>query len=135
MAKIIIKKCIVCGKYFEATAGNARYCSKECKYIAFKQNRNNNNNRETEFSCAWCGKTFISQRKKKYCSKECRMSANGQKVSTKTKINTYANAIVPGSLADVVQKARDAGLSYGQYTGQIYAKQIRIRKEVTNAKT
>jgi endogenous inhibitor of DNA gyrase (YacG/DUF329 family) len=126
LPKEIIKYCPTCNKKFITTAGNARYCSKACKYGEIKRKRLEE--KPQEFNCAWCGETFVSSRKKKYCCKECRLIANGRK-SSKKSIKQNRLTLIEGSLADVNQKARDAGLSYGHYTGRIYAETLLKHKE------
>lgn len=118
LPKEIIKYCPTCNEKFITTSGNARYCSKACKYGEIKRKRLEE--KPQEFNCAWCGETFVSSRKRKYCCKECRLTANGRKLSKKS-IKPNNITLIEGSLADVNQKARDAGLSYGHYTGRIYA--------------
>lgn len=69
----MIKKCLFCGKEFEAKTGNQKYCSASCRskngYI------NSNKNSSVTKKCEICGKEFTvsiwRSDKAKYCSKEC----------------------------------------------------------------
>ncbi|MCL2038930.1 MAG: hypothetical protein FWG85_00705 [Bacteroidetes bacterium] len=61
--KPIIKVCECCGKEFETTIRNKKYCNPKC----CKHNKKPNAIR----ICKICGKEFETNRKKKYCSKEC----------------------------------------------------------------
>lgn len=77
-------------------------------------------------TCAYCGKEFISNRKNgRFCSRECYKNHN-QKLEAERYRRKKAEAEqcveVKENLAETVQKARDMGMSYGQYKAMIYKK-------------
>lgn len=130
MPKVLPKYCPVCKIKFQPNSGRQKYCSKKCKAIRAKERTFG----LTEFFCAWCGDAFLYPRKKKYCCKECYLQANGRgSKKQKTKDSSY-KPLIEGSLAYVNQLARDAGLSYGRYTGQIYAQKFARLERPTNEK-
>ena len=100
--------CPVCNKEFVTDKNAKKYCSARCRRKANLQSAKKNTVKE--FSCAWCGDTFVSMRRKKYCSKECRLYANGRLIKRK-KVHS-APAL---TLEQVAILSREAGLSYGQY--------------------
>ncbi len=100
--------CPVCNREFTTDQNAKKYCSAKCRRKANAQRANKNSLRE--FSCAWCGESFMSVRRKKYCSKECRLYANGRLVKRK---KTFKKPEL--SLSQVAFLSREAGLSYGQY--------------------
>lgn len=100
--------CPVCNREFTTDKNAKKYCSAKCRRKANAQRARRNNLRE--FTCAWCGDSFLSLRRKKYCSKECRLYANGR--LTKSKKIHKAPAL---SIEQVAVLSREAGLSYGQY--------------------
>lgn len=77
-------------------------------------------------TCACCGKEFISNRKNgRFCSAECReiirVEQNKERYRQKKE---EAKEIIEAkeNLAETVRKARDMGMSYGQYKAMIYKK-------------
>ena len=77
-------------------------------------------------TCAYCGKEFLSNRKNgRFCSPECREiirnESNKQRYYRK-KAEAEQRIEVKENLAETVQKARDMGMSYGQYKAMIYKK-------------
>jgi len=92
---MVIKKCVICGKEFDAKTGT-NVCSEECKKIRQKKYshqyyQNNKNNKKSKKSntiakCVVCGKEF---KKKTYnnntCSEECykENKKNKNKISKK----------------------------------------------------
>ena len=73
----MIKKCIICGKEFNALR-SAITCSKECSEINTKKLMAKwwKEKRPVKFQiCAYCGKEFKSRDKKKFCSKKCHSDA------------------------------------------------------------
>lgn len=100
--------CPICGVEFETDKNSKKYCSEKCRRKANNQPAKKNALRE--FSCSWCGDSFLSVRRKKYCCKECRLYANGRLI--KRKKVSKAPAL---TLEQVAILSREAGLSYGQY--------------------
>lgn len=77
-------------------------------------------------TCACCGKEFISNRKNgRFCSQSCReivrVEQNKERYRRK-KEEAKESIEVKETLAETVQKARDMGISYGQYKAMIYKK-------------
>lgn len=99
--------CPICGKEFVTDKNAKRYCSVKCRK---KANSKPKPMTVKEFECNWCGKKFLSERRKKYCCKECRLYANGRLI--KRKKVKQAPVL---SLDQVAILSREAGLSYGQY--------------------
>ena len=67
-------------------------------------------------SCFICGNSFIGIAQQKYCCKECAMMANkrSQQESQVRRRHKKANA----DLVDIVRKAIEEGLTYGQYVAK-----------------
>ena len=105
MADKIIK-CRNCEKEFVRERNCQKYCSVQCRDEYYVKKRHNLTNK---YECKWCGKTFISDRKKKYCSAECRNKAQHPRKSPKK---------VKLSLAAINALARAEGLNYGQYVAK-----------------
>ena len=100
--------CPVCNKEFTTDKNAKKYCSARCRRVFATRKARKDSLRE--FQCAWCGDTFLSDRRKKYCSKECSLYANGR-ITRKKKKPTKPEL----SLEQVAILSREAGLSYGQY--------------------
>jgi len=100
--------CPVCNKEFVTDKNAKKYCSAKCRRKANNQVAPKNTLRE--FSCAWCGESFMSVRRKKYCSKDCRLYANGRLIK---RPKVRKGPVL--SLEQVAILSREAGLSYGQY--------------------
>ena len=79
-------------------------------------------------TCACCGKGFISDRKNgRFCSAECRNIIKSKEKAERYRRKKEEKAEdeieeVKETLAETVQKARDMGMSYGQYKAMIYKK-------------
>lgn len=80
-------------------------------------------------TCACCGKEYISDRKNgRFCSTECwniiKSKEEAERYRRKKAEAEIAAEIteVKETLAETVQKARDMGMSYGQYKAMIYKK-------------
>ena len=79
-------------------------------------------------TCACCGKEFISNRKNgRFCSAECRniikSKEEAERYRRKKEEKAEAEIVeVKETLVETVKKARDMGMSYGQYKAMIYKK-------------
>lgn len=90
----MIKKCIICGKEFNALR-SARTCSKECSAINTKKLVAKwwKEKRPIKVQlCAYCGNEFKCRDKRKFCSKKCqseamKISSAGRKWTTEQKDN------------------------------------------------
>lgn len=102
-------KCPVCGKEFTTDKNAKKYCSARCRRKANAQKAKKSV--MDEITCAWCGDTFLTMRRKRYCSKECRLYANGR-ITRRKKREPQAPAL---TLSQVALLSREAGLSYGKY--------------------
>jgi len=87
-------------------------------------------------TCPVCGKEFIIKGKRKYCSEECSEKVCSQRKKTWGKeyyrkpgrINAKQEGAQKreSSLQELARKAREAGMTYGQYVAMDYA---RIRRD------
>ena len=115
------KPCKYCKELFKPRGGSQKYCSATCKRKDEQENHKSikyfTNKPLNTYTCSWCGTSFKNANAKKYCSTSCAACANGSQRSVRK--NTTAI-----ELARINQLARDAGLSYGKYVGQEYAKLI-----------
>lgn len=69
---ILVKICPACGKKFDTTRQNAKYCSSQCRYQAYYSGHRKFVPKN--LTCPTCGKSFSPeplQRHMTYCSKEC----------------------------------------------------------------
>ena len=102
---IITKLCPICKNNFETDRNAKMYCSDECKKKSLQKP-------ERTFVCQCCGKDFKSVRKRKYCDPSCRSYFEG-KLPLIEKKNKPKH-----SLSDILTKAREEGLTYGQYVAK-----------------
>lgn len=77
-------------------------------------------------TCAYCGNEFVAKRKNgRFCSPECYKN-HSHKMETeryrRKKAEADERVKVNKNLVETVQKARDMGMSYGQYKAMIYKK-------------
>ena len=98
--------CPRCGKEFETESNAQKYCSAKCRRAA---NRKPKPKKVEKYKCNWCGKEFLSARRKKYCRKECMLYANSRLKVRETKPKKVM------SIEEVAKLSREAGLTYGQY--------------------
>jgi hypothetical protein len=104
-ATMTTKTCKNCGNIFTTEKNAAQYCSKKCR-----RQHNYKKNKQIEYKCSLCGKTFTANRKTKYCSTICRLRANGRIKGIVTKTEKPVK-----SLAEINKAARALNMSYGQY--------------------
>lgn len=103
------KICPFCQVEFVTEKNAQVYCSERCRRGMFaKKKREKNKSRE--FTCAYCGDAFVSDRKQKFCCKDCKLKANGRLVA-KPKPRKKPSL----SLTQVALLSRQAGMSYGEY--------------------
>lgn len=98
--------CPRCGKEFETESNAQKYCSAKCRRAANKQKKPK---KVEKYTCNWCGKDFLSERRKKYCSKECMLYVNRRLKKRKPKPEKGM------SIEEIAALSREAGMSYGEY--------------------
>ena len=76
--------------------------------------------------CKQCGGDFIGAAPAKYCCPECRNKAAWIRYKEK-------GTAKKDSLSETCQKAKEAGLSYGQYVAQEYLKELKA-EEIARAR-
>ena len=108
---MVTKKCKRCGKEFTTEKNAQKFCSIYCgkRYNIFGA-------KQTEFTCAWCGKTFTSNIKRTYCCVECReQSTRSRRLKhpkAKTKSAKPKNFM---SIEEVARASKEMGMSAGEY--------------------
>lgn len=109
------KKCVICGRSFEARSAKTLTCSFECQQEKKRRYaREFMKTHRYSCTCAECGKTFKGNRGKKYCSEECRRKhPEGRK-----KRSESPKEKKPITLTEIAERARKEGLSYGQYVAR-----------------
>lgn len=122
--EINVKRCVVCGKAFQAKSHpKKKYCSEECQKAGAKILWMKRTHEQKKFShlsederkrkCVACGKTFIAKRSdQRYCSKRCSSNGggyNGLCLKLPPKKRRYVSHIV-----EINAQARAQHKSYGQ---------------------
>lgn len=122
--EIYVKKCVVCGKPFQAKSHpNKKYCSEECQKIGAKVLWMKRMHEQKKFShlpeserkrkCVSCGKTFVANRSdQRYCSKRCSSNGGGYRgtmLDLPPKKRRYESHI-----EEINAQARAQHKSYGQ---------------------
>ena len=108
--------CDLCGLKYIPSERTRFFCA-ECLEI-------------TSISCKWCGKTITRHGNTNYCSSKCRLLAQAEKKrnSTKSAKKRIAEEKRKNSLSEVAKRARECGLTYGQYMAKIEAEKLRVKK-------
>lgn len=139
------KICEFCGKPFEVDEKNhdevrRKYCSYTCRCDA----RNKMNRERVKIgkqfynvTCEICGKVFSTNKSLKVtCSPECKQERHKLMVRKNNRVRREAiqNGTLPKpkrkkqkkveTLAEVQRKAREAGMSYGQYVQAEYIRKM-----------
>lgn len=99
-----IKNCRLCGTEFEAYSNAQQYCPR-CKKEGIPRKP-----KMERYDCAWCGKTFFSDRKKKYCCVDCRLKRNGMRKGSRKK---HTQNFM--SIEEVARESSKLGMSAGEY--------------------
>lgn len=97
-------KCPVCGEMF-IKGRYKKYCSTKCR----KKDYNQRFKIKLYFQCEYCGIGFKEGRENPYCSEECKNKHSNKQ----TKKRGRKKKVL--SLAEINQRARAEGLTYGQY--------------------
>lgn len=103
------KICPICNREFATNQNAKKFCTEWCRKKARKSDIGP---QYKQCTCAWCGITFSSPRRKLYCSNECRLFANGRYSLTKPQPVHKKPTM---SLEQTVALARLAGMTYGEY--------------------
>ena len=143
---MIFKICDVCGKQFKVELSDRnrdrrRYCGIECAEKAAYERKKAyaKYGRKPMFNveCQYCGKIFLTNMERKTtCSEECnyersllRQRENGRKRREAIRQGWLPNPKPKqkkvATVEEVQKKAREAGLSYGQYMAQLYMQEGR----------
>lgn len=84
--------------------------------------------------CRICGKQIVTEHKRKcLCSEECRLENNKQLARKHNERRRQIERTVKPtakkkpSVVDIAVKAREAGMTYGQYTAMLYMQEGRCR--------
>lgn len=105
---MLTRTCEYCGKEFETSCHNGKFCSMKCRDKAYKERKVRLG--ERTFYCELCGKAFESDRRRRFCTDECRRKAERGKKKSRKKPKL--------SLEQVAKLSREEGLSYGRYVGK-----------------
>lgn len=146
----MFKICEVCGKAFEVnekivTERRRKYCSEECaKKVHLKQIRSYSTAHRKppkNVECVICGKVFLTNRPLKVtCGPECqhkrKNALRNERRHTQAEIykeEQRGEAVQArkqkqiASVEDMQRQAREAGMSYGQYTAMLYMQKEGMR--------
>lgn len=100
------RKCICkrCGKEFTTQKNAQKFCSEMCRkaYNIFGK-------KLTEFECAWCGKKFTAERRRKFCCEQCQKYASGRLKRKNPKQKNFM------SIEEVARASREMNMSAGEY--------------------
>lgn len=127
--------CSECGKPFIATVASKLTCSKECSEIRRLKRVEEKNTRAREATkarigikiCATCGKNFSPNHSSKVCcSTECQRIRERKMVRESLKSARQNSTNKPKStekqIIDINAKAKEMGMTYGQYVAYIEGK-------------
>lgn len=109
--------CRECKKEFVGYKGQ-KFCSVACKNKYIRRNKG-----KVRCMCRVCGAEFLSEFKTDYCSENCRLIAYNMGVSAAKKERRKSKK--RDSLSEYALKARNAGMTYGQYVGQEYIENLK----------
>lgn len=83
-----------------------------------------------EMRCGNCGLIFEKQNyNQRYCCDACRRKGNSRKSKERYRLQKIAKQKnKKPTLADINNKARAAGMTYGKYMAQEYGKQVKVER-------
>lgn len=127
----MIKTCEHCKKIFETDISKQIYCSKKCSVDDYREKHRKEKEKIIK-KCAVCGEFFEADRENAVCcSEHCRKirirlktnerdeaERKRQRTTRKKKTNTQ-------KLIEDAAKAKEAGLTYGQWQARQYAERER----------
>lgn len=130
----MIKTCEFCGKKFEASRKDRRYCSRKClnqKMISHRREEAAAVDREwkKEKPCKICGKLFMPRIANQLC---CSSACSEENAKITTRTNYWESKKTKEvkekkqreqkqkklSIAEINKRAREEHMSYGQYCGK-----------------
>lgn len=147
----MIKICVVCNKPFEVddldrNRNRKKYCSFDCEDTARnernKEYRKKGKKPMRNVECEICGKVFLTHLSHKVtCGRECQheRSKRLSRENGKLRREAILNGTLPKperkkpkqkkveSIVELSRKAKEAGMSYGQYMAQIYMQKEGMR--------
>lgn len=124
MAKIELTECKHCGRLFVPEHYNIRLCSEECRAAARKISVDRSNAKAREAKkvnpiqkrCLVCHHKFRTNRSDVVtCSPHCQRIRNLEKMKEYAEKQRIEKKQKPMSIAEFNRKAREMGMSYGQY--------------------
>lgn len=144
----MIKVCAICNTSFEVddedrNRNRRRYCGIECAEKAAYQRKKEyalNGKKMFNVKCEICGKVFITCYSQKVtCSVECREERARRVTREWSRVRREAilNGELPkperkkakqnkvATVEEIQKKAREAGMSYGQYMARLYMQEGR----------
>ncbi len=138
----MIKICVMCNKEFhvddlDRNRNKRKYCGIDCeeaaKYERQREYRKKGKKSMQNVECEMCGKVFLTHLSTKVtCSPECRYERHKKIVNINNRARREAilNGTLPKperkkqkkveTIMDIQRKAKEAGMSYGQYMAQLY---------------
>ena len=146
----VIKICAICGKQFEVggmdrNRSNRKYCGEECAYTAAyerkKRYAQSGKKQMANVKCEICGKIFLTPYIRKVtCSPECKYERSRilSRENDRRRREAIRNGTHPSlrkkaeqnkveSIHDFNRRAREMGMTYGQY--DLYLRMQATRKE------
>ena len=83
-----------------------------------------------EIRCEECGLIFEKQTKnQRYCCEECSKLGNNRKSRERYRMQkAAAKGKEKQTIADINRKAREAGMTYGQYMAKEYGKMVKVER-------
>ena len=109
------KICPFCQREFVPENSATVYCSVECRK-GMRRKRSMDERKNRTLICKYCGKSFVSDWKRKYCSEECCKKANGGMKTADMPKSVKKESM--STLAQINELARAAGMNYGQYVAR-----------------
>lgn len=134
------RECRVCGNPIPYSMGSAKVCSEECRKERQKQRNKEASERRKALTrmilgakqCAICSKVFEPRNSRQVtCSRKCQKIRDNSMMATWKEKNTKSTKLPreqkpkkkkPETLAQINKKARELGMTYGQYTAYLAAK-------------
>lgn len=145
----MIKICVICKKEFhvddlDRNRNRRKYCSIDCEDTArnerHKELRKNRKKPPRNVECEVCGKIFLTHLSQKVtCSPECQheRSKRISRENCRLRREAILNGTLPKperkkqkkveTIMDIQRKAKEAGMSYGQYMAQRYMQERGMR--------